>query len=245
MSKIGLVTYTNSNLEDVWPVYFGQLDKHLHGIKSYIFADKKPKVSKMHKFFSYDNDDPYYKQYTGCLDKVNEDFIIYSQDDFVMYGDVSSESLDAYCNFLNNSDYSFVRLIRCGYKTPLLNKAAENLYEVDVNSQDAFSMQATLWKKSALENLYKKVKSEKWYESSMWNEACVEQDVRGVFVYKNEKQRGKFHYDSDTFPYVCTALNKGLWNLNEYPDILGSILTSYDINPAERGYRTYYGQVRL
>ena len=145
---------------------------------------------------------------------------------------------------LENSDYSFVKLIRSGYKTPLLNKVKEGIFEIDVNSQDAFSMQAILWKKDRLLELYNSVKSVKWYESSAWNEACIELDVRGVFVYNNENQRGKFHYDSTTFPYVCTALNKGLWNLNEYPEILGNILKEYNVDPADRGYRTYYGQVR-
>jgi len=244
MSNIALVTYTNSNLRDVWPVYFGQVDKHLSGIKSYVFSDEKPEISSSHNIILYDNSDPYYVQYSTSMESVEEDFVIYSQEDFVLYDNVSQSSLNKYVEFLKNSDYSFVKLIRSGYKTPLLNKAGDEMFEIDVNSQDAFSMQAILWKKDKLMALYDVVRSNKWYESSDWNQSCIDLDVRGVFVYKNENQRGKFHYDSDTFPYVCTALNKGLWNLNEYPEILGSILKSYNIDPAERGYRTYYGQVR-
>ena len=62
MSNIALVTYTNSNLKDVWPVYFGQVDKHVSGIKSYVFADENPGLSKNHKVTIYNNEDPYYIQ---------------------------------------------------------------------------------------------------------------------------------------------------------------------------------------
>ena len=90
MSNIALVTYTNSNLRDVWPVYFGQVDKHLSGIKSYVFSDEKPEISSSHNIILYDNSDPYYVQYSTSMESVEEDFVIYSQEDFVLYDTVGA-----------------------------------------------------------------------------------------------------------------------------------------------------------
>ena len=243
MKKIGLVTYSNSAMKDAWPVYFGQIEKHVKNIESYAFLDEDfSPSSKNHTILTYDNLDPYYKQYLGCLDNVKEDYVIYSQEDFFLYDDVTSESLQKYCDFLDRTSYSFVRLIRCGYKTPLDNHVEDDVYEVDVNTNDAFAMQATLWKKEKLRELYDHVKSEKWYEGDNWNDGCRKLGVRGVFTYNGESQRGKAHYDSVVYPYTCTAINKGKWNINEYGTFLFEIFKEYGIDPNHRGTRISYTQ---
>jgi hypothetical protein len=150
MNKISLITYTNSVMKDAWSVYFGQLNKHLSGIQSYVFSNVDDESFNGHSFLKYDNDDPYYKQYLGCIESVDNDYVIYAQEDFFLYGDVTLESLQKYCNFLKKTDYSFVRLIRAGYETPLDIHVEDDMYEVDVNTPDAFSMQATLWKKEKI-----------------------------------------------------------------------------------------------
>jgi hypothetical protein len=242
--SIALVTYTHTNCEDVWPMYFGQIEHHLHGVRSVAFSNDPPDGFDKHTWLKYEESEPYYKQYLSCLEHVEEDFIIYGQEDFFLYDDVTIESLQKYAKFLKNSTYSFARLIRAGYQTPLNKRAGDDLYEVDVNSPDAFSMQATLWKKSDIQKLYQHVKSEKWLEAPHWNDGCRETNTRGVFVYNGEGRRGKFHYDSSIYPYVCTGIIKGLWNTNEYPHIMRDLLEKYKIDSGERGERETYGQTR-
>ncbi len=241
--NIAIVTYTNSSCKDVWPVYFGQLNNHIKDIKSYVISDIDGSADyENHSWLRYKNEDPYFKQWEDCIGSVEEEYIIYSQEDFFMYGDVSSSSLARYVDFLESSDYSYVRLIRCGYSTPLVSKPAEGIYDVDMNSSDAFSMQATLWKKKNFMKLYSHVKSEKWLEAEHWNKGCRDLSIKGSFVYNNEPPRGKFHYDSLVFPYVCTGIVKGLWNTNEYPRIMRNILEKYNIDTSIRGERGFYGQ---
>ena len=43
------------------------------------------------------------------------------------------------------------------------------------------------------------------------------------------------HWDSKTFPYIATAIVKGKWNLSEYKQELGMILSSYKIDLGARG----------
>ena len=105
-------------------------------------------------------------------------------------------------------------------------------------------MQATLWKKSSLVKLYDHVRSEKWLEAPHWNAGCRVTDTRGVFVYRGEDKRGKFHYDSSVYPYICTGIIKGLWNTNEYPKIMRELLEKYDMDSSLRGERVTYGQTK-
>ena len=45
-----------------------------------------------------------------------------------------------------------------------------------------------------------------------------------------DKKRGKYHYDSSVFPYVCTAVIKGKWNFKEYKKELYEIFYNKKFN---------------
>lgn len=240
MKDVALVTYTTSKYSDVWPMHFGQLSQHANQIKSYVFSDHKSLEIwnyDNHKLVSYNNDDHYWKQYLECLESVVENFVIYLQEDFILFADVDYAAIDRYKSFLENSNYDYVRLLRCGFSTPLNKKVVDDIYEVDMLSNDAFSMQATLWKKDSLKKLYSYVKSEKWLESDLWNIGTRDCNIRGTFVYNDEPKVGAYHYDSKVYPYVCTAVNRGKWNVDQYPQVMSELFLKYSIDPTVRGIR--------
>jgi hypothetical protein len=242
-TDIALITYTNSVMEDIWPVYFGELSVNLDNcIASFAFSNKdiNIKENKNTTTYVYNNSDPYYKQYLDCLKNVRQNYLIYAQEDFFLYNNVNHKELLNLKKILENSNYDYIRLIRAGYKTPLNDSEYKNLYKVDMTSNDAFSMQATLWKKSSLVNLYKDCKSIKWLESSEWNNSAKNLGIKGLFYYDNEDQVGKYHYESSIFPYTCTGVNKGKWNLNEYNEFLLNMFKKYSIDPNIRGMRLDY-----
>jgi hypothetical protein len=102
-------------------------------------------------------------------------------------------------------------------------------------------MQATLWKKDDLMKLYLETKSQKWYEGKLWIDACKKLNISGVFSYNGEKLRGRAHCDSKVYPYMCTAINKGKWNMNEYGEKLKELFNIYNVNYKKRGLRLDYG----
>ena len=236
LKDISMITYTNHVMQDAWDMYFGQLDK-FSNIKSYVFSDIDCEDYKNHRFITYNNEDPYYKQYLESIENVEEDFVIYMQEDFFLYDKIDEKAIIDAKKFLKNSNYSFVRLIRAGYKTPTSNKVHNSYYEIDVKTNDAFSMQATLWKKSKLKELYLNTKSKMWYEGEEWNQSCRDLDITGVFAYNGEDQRGRFHYDSSIFPYTCTGINKGYWNIQLYGQFLASAFKEYNTDLTKRGVR--------
>jgi hypothetical protein len=221
-------------------MHFGQMSIHAPRVKSYSFSDKQSEEFwnfKDHNLVCYEDGDPYWKQYTECLDSVAENYVIYLQEDFILYSDIDYEKIEKYVTFLERSEFDYVRLIRCGYNTPLDQPLGDNLYAVNMSSSDAFSMQATLWKKSRLRDLYLHVKSQKWLESESWNEGARSLGIRGAFTYHGEKKIGAFHYDSIVYPYVCTAINRGKWNIDQYPEVMRNMFQSYSIDPKIRGIR--------
>jgi hypothetical protein len=41
-------------------------------------------------------------------------------------------------------------------------------------------------------------------------------------------KRGLYHYDSKVWPYIATALNKGTWNIHEYPNEIQAIFDEFN-----------------
>jgi hypothetical protein len=240
LSNVACITYTTSKYADAWPIHFGQLDKHLKGIKSYVFSDfgSEHKFNfGAHRLVEHDDAEPYWNQYTKGLHHVEEDYVIYLQEDFFLYNDVNHALLHNAIKFLQNSDYDYVRLIRCGFQTPLNKHVKDNIFEVDMSTDDAFSMQVTLWKKNRLDELYLHVKSEKWLEGPHWNKGCRELEIKGTFSWNGEPKVGKYHYDSIIWPHVCTAINKGQWNMDEYPMVMKNLMFEYNVDVSKRGVR--------
>lgn len=68
---------------------------------------------------------------------------------------------------------------------------------------------------------------------NIWQfEVDCEQELRGyksAFTYTGENKRGMLHYDSNIFPYITTAINKGQWNMSEYSMELTKLFNEYGI----------------
>ena len=65
--------------------------------------------------------------------------------------------------------------------------------------------------------------------------AMASKNQNGLYYYNEEPQRGSLHFDSNIFPYVATAVNKGKWNLKQYKGELTPLLEHYDIDWKIRG----------
>ncbi len=240
LADVACVTYTTSKYADVWPAHFGQLSKHLGGLKSYVLSDFGSGQLfdfKEHQLIEHDDAAPYWTQFVKALDSIEEEHVVYLQEDFFLYDDVNHGMLGKVFEWFKDSDFDYVRLIRCGYNTPLDKHIKDNLFEVDMATQDAFSMQATLWKKGSMRKLYTHVGSQKWLEGEHWNIGARQLKLKGAFTWNGEPQVGAFHYDSKIWPYVCTAVNKGQWSMDQYPDAMRRIVKEYNIDVMKRGVR--------
>ena len=238
MNNIAFFTYTHSNCKDVWIPYFNKLDKHAGKIKSYVMSDLFSNDFERHKFLVYNDDLPYCQEYVRCLEQVEEEYVIYMQEDFILYADVDMELVERYTNYLKeDKSISYVRLLRCGdltnkpYQTNLCYVSPDGRSNNSINS---YSMQPTIWRKSDLIELYNVVKRSRFGECFEYTQGMNKLNLNGVYHYSGESPRGG-HFDSNIFPYIATAIVKGKWNVSEYPSELKRLFREFHINYQQRG----------
>lgn len=255
LKNIAVVTYTNTKCHDILRIHANQIEEYAGNIKSYILTDQEPKTlinAGAHEVILYDDNKPYYKQWVESLNSIEEEYIIYLQEDFLLFDDVKYDEIKKCVNFLSNSEYSFVRFSkfelqmavhggRRGFnrKDFLDIKLEENIYDAYCQDPDCYSfmMQATIWKKNDFVRLYNAAESKMWYEDIFWNEATRSAKIQGAFYYSGGLKLGKFHYESHIWPHVCTAVGSGKWSITHHDNRLRDILKKYNVDTSIRGTR--------
>ena len=237
MDDLSLITWSHSSYSDVWPMYFGQLEKHFPQIKQYMFIDKNSKdISKKCVQLINDENESYCKRFINCLEQVQESNVIYMQEDFILYDSVDEKYIQDLAEYLNQSSYSFIRLIKSGVEGGKCVSESLNLFEIPKGCQYFFSHQATIWKKQDLLKLYRFYRPHHIRDAESYgSHACLNLNMSGCYVYQNEPKRGRHHYDSYVFPYISTAIGKGKWDMSCYEEELNDLFKTYKIDPDRRG----------
>lgn len=227
------VLYTNSNCKDVWDMFLKQNKKH-YDSEIYVITDTDNfEGVGDSKIFTYNNNEKYWDVWVRALKKFNLKNFIYLQEDFILYKDVNDIKITDITNFLNNSTYSFIRLIKSGnLKDKMID---DSLFEIESDNTDIFSMQPTIWKTEDYIKIMSGVKEEKWLENENYRQFMIDNGIKGLYYFKDEPKRGLNHHDSSIYPYIATALVRGKWNISEYNNELSPLLEEYNINVNTRG----------
>lgn len=249
MSNVSLIINTVTKNKDLWPMFFGQIQKH---ISRDFFHEKHVFVNNCtetfpndYKISYFESDAVYQEQFTSCIQNVTDEYCIYISEDYILYEDVRCDLIERYINILNgNPRVSFVRFMKGGivdlhYQWSPRYKDLFVLY----NSHPYFyTNQAAIWRTRDLELIHRKGPklhiANTDYENSFEycaTATCRELDICGLYCYHNEPKRGMYHYDNLVFPHVSTALVKGKWNLSEYQEELSPLLIQHNINTNKRG----------
>ena len=146
MKSVVLLTYSHSSYKDVLEIYFLQLTKYFPKINGYLLIDKPfPDIPSNHKVIYYDNNVYYYKHILNALNIIDEDYIIYMQDDYFFIDEPNINILNESLSKIKSENIDFIRLIRTGDD----NIELDNIFhEISTNSKFLFSTQATIWKKN-------------------------------------------------------------------------------------------------
>jgi hypothetical protein len=89
--NIALIVDTNSNYSDVWAPCFGRLERYAKGIKKYAFTDKSSGITDIPSDvapITYDNAESYRNQLLSCLKQIDEKYIIYTSEDYILFNQV-------------------------------------------------------------------------------------------------------------------------------------------------------------
>lgn len=245
MKKIALIIDTNSRYADAWPPCFGRLKKHFpRDIKKYVFVDpdKGELPDDLHPIY-YDDSDSYRNQFLGCLKEIEEPFILYSSEDYILYDDVDPRLLHSLVDLMEGSAgwCNSIKLIRGPEALTGQYKPAQydNLHIIDRTDNNFFAQQASIWRTSDLIKLFESSPSSngRMEQEPGGSEICRNLGFNILQYYNGEPLRGVAHCDSTAYPYIATAIVKGEWNVSEYPAELKKVFVEYDIDPSGRGSR--------
>lgn len=216
-NNIIIATYTHSNVFDVVPNYISRLKKHC-SFKNIFLTNT---IIMDEYCFVYDDNKPFSVEYVRFLESIDNEFIIFSQEDQILYADVDNEVITDIVKFLQETEFHYCRLIRQQESMALVYG---NKYFL---SDDKFSMQPTIWKRKSLISLMKSVTVDKIFQEPLFD--VVMKNFKGTYYYSGECKRGLSHYDSSIWPYIATAIVKGKWNFSEYPVELNQLFIEYNI----------------
>ena len=246
MNNIALVIDTNSRYSDVWAPCFGRLKQFCpNTIKKYVCVDKgfeqrKHTVCSIPDGFAtilYDDNQTYRNQFLYCLKQIEEEFILYTSEDYILFNFVDEEKIKYILDVLSQGSFSFVKLTKGPEEVSLYN-GHDNLFVIDPNSNNFFAQQAAIWRTRDFQYIF---------EASPPSNGRMEQEPggsavcrsiglnKGLQYYDSEQKRGLFHYDSSVFPHIATAIVKGKWNMSEYPSELRKVIDEYQIDINIRG----------
>jgi hypothetical protein len=246
MNSLALVIDTNSRYSDVWSPCFGRLEKFFpKGLKKYVCVDKgfeeKPHtVNTVPEDFVkllYDDNETYRNQFLGCLEQIEEEFILYTSEDYILFDLVNQEKISYILEALSNSDYSFVKLTK-GPEEVSPHKGYEKLFVIDPNGSNFFAQQASVWRTRDFERMFRASPESngRMQQEPGGSDVCRSIGMtKGLQYHDCEKKRGLFHYDSSVFPHIATAVVKGKWNIKEYFLELMDVFDEYSIDMSSRG----------
>lgn len=235
MNNLTLFTYTNSKVFDLHDCYFNKIKKYFNPQNQVVLCDKDVNRDDIN-LFKYDNNSKYYQQIIEGLNKVETDYIIYSQEDYILFDYVDLCKLKKYISVLENDNkISFIRLIYSGIDfTPIeYNKELIHLKE---DHQYYFSTQITIWRKRDFKDLFENSKAETIWDEPKNSIYLKNLNKIGLCVKEKGKQIGG-HFNSCVYPYIATAIVKGKWNYSEYENELNALHEEYNINKEIRGIR--------
>ena len=233
MNNISLLTYTHTNTKDVHPMYFGELSKYFPSLENnYVTCNEKIDYAKC---IIYNDSETHGVQMVNALQKIPTDYVIYSQEDYILFDYVKVDELQKLINYMEaDKEIPFIRLIQSGLGN-VKEKYNDDLAYLDSDWEYYFSTQITIWRKDILLQMYKNSNPER-ITSTEVNLVQHLRDIstKGMFHLKRGNQIGG-HFNSHSYPYIATAVVKGKWNHSEYSKELDTLFHKYNVNPFERG----------
>jgi len=107
MNNVSLIINTVTKNKDLWPMFFGQIEKH---IPQNFFHEKHIFVNDCNEAFPddykisyFESDAVYQEQFTSCIQNVADEYCIYISEDYILYNDMRCDLVEKYVDILNKN----------------------------------------------------------------------------------------------------------------------------------------------
>lgn len=229
IKNLPIIVYSHSSYSDVWPLIFGQIKKFHTTNPLYLFTNEKSYNGVTSIY--YDESLNYNNRVIQCLSQINDKTFLFLHEDMPLYKTPNYSILDEYVKLIINGDLDSIKLIFAGNEVnPIPGKITPQYSYKNLTTTDCshFSIQPTLIKKDTLLDILERYPSDDlWELESKIHISNYHPYIEQCTSLKG-KQRGIHHFDSLVYPYIATAIVKGKWNFQEYPELKG-LLDIYNI----------------
>ena len=238
------ITHTHTDYYDVCKIYDGEMplylwgdqfwDNHYYLINSE-YKNKKEELKLSGNFFYYEDALFYPLRLLNILSNIHSEIIVIDHEDMILYDKANLDEINNAINLIEKKNLDSVRFIKN------INAKYNNIHKnkvelIDTKSEWIFSIQPSIWRREALISVLKKNLNVNIWQLEYRSQKVVRKLGLKIGVLAgNGKKRGKFHFDSEYYPYIATALFKGKWTISEYPIELRKLFTKYKIDPLKRG----------
>ena len=225
-----ILLYTHSDYSWVWKYWHQQTDKYLYDFEKICLINSDSSFRNDYSVLKYDDKKIYKDRILSCLDKLNdEEIVLFCHEDMFLYAEPNFRIINEYIDFIKNEKCNLIKLIRA-----FENLDKSNLHPklfINPNIQ-LFSIQPTLLKVKTIKFIYQNVPGKNIWEFEANTSKEYLNDLISLCSFDEivDKKRGKFHYDSSVYPYICTAVIKGKWNFKEYKKELFEIFYNKKFN---------------
>jgi len=225
-----ILLYTHSDYSWVWKFWHQQTDKFLNDYEKICLVNTNSFFREDYQIIKYDDKYTYKDRILSCLDQIDdEEIVIFCHEDMFLYKKPDFITINQYIDLINNEKCSLIKLIRAFEDLKKTNLHEKLFINPD---KQLFSIQPTLIKIKTLKYIYKTVPGNNIWEFEANTSRKYLNNLISLcsFDVNFDKKRGKFHYDSSIYPYICTAVIKGKWNFKEYKKELYEIFYNKKFN---------------
>ena len=225
-----ILVYTHSDYSWVWKYWHQQTDKFLQNFDKICLSNSNSSFRDDYLVIKYNDGLTYKNRVLSCLNDIDDnEIVLFCHEDMFLYKKPNFKIIDEYINLVKNDNCELVKLIRA-----FENLDKSNLHKMLFKNPDKqlFSIQPTIIKIKTLKHIYKTVPGENIWEFEANTSKKYLKDLISLCSFDPDvdKKRGKFHYDSSVYPYICTAVIKGKWNFKEYKKELFEIFYNKKFN---------------
>ena len=251
MNSLALVINSHSSNQDCLRLFFIQLEKYFEEqtfSNVYLFVDKIAEDFNLPTYVTivpYEDEDSFTDQMIQCLSAIDENVILYCNEDYLFYDSPDNNSIKNLASDLEHTlDLSYIRFVYADIESfaTYTELHGKSLLYIPSTSQCCYSQTLSLWKTSDYLKIHEhgpkasigsKGEAQGHFEI-LARSTCRDLNIQGCVINDNKNKRGLFHYDSNIVPHVASALVKGRWNLSEYPELV-DILSENKIDYNLRG----------
>ena len=225
-----ILIYTHSDYSWVWKYWHQQTDKFLQNFDKICMSNSNSSFRDDYLVVKYNDELTYKNRVLSCLNDIDDnEIVLFCHEDMFLYKKPNFEIIDEYINLVKNDNCELIKLIRA-----FENLDKSNLHKKLFKNPDKqlFSIQPTIIKIKTLKHIYKTVPGDNIWEFEANTSKKYLKDLISLCSFDPDldRKRGKFHYDSSVYPYICTAVIKGKWNFKEYKKELFEIFYNKKYN---------------